>query len=35
VVKLLKMLENVRQLIRDGKLNEAYSELVSAIEEHG
>jgi hypothetical protein len=33
VVKLLKMLENVRQLIRDGKLNEAYSELVSAIEE--
>jgi GGDEF domain-containing protein len=32
-VKLLKMLENVRQLIREGKLNEAYSELVSAIEE--
>jgi hypothetical protein len=32
-VKLLQKLECVRQLIKDGKLNEAYSELVSAIDE--
>ena len=32
-MKLLKKLEYVRQLIKDGKLNEAYSELVSAIDE--
>ncbi len=34
-MKLLKQLEHVRQLIKDGKLNEAYSELVAAIDEQG
>ncbi|CAN5151897.1 hypothetical protein BH11CYA1_BH11CYA1_16760 [soil metagenome] len=32
-MKLLKKLEHVRQLIKEGKLSEAYSELVSAIDE--
>lgn len=34
-MKLLKKLEYVKQLIKDGKLNEAYSQLIIVIDEEG